>query len=233
MKRIVKLLFGSALLVGAILAGALFAIPMLVSAHGTQTTVNTAGTPNSNTYCVQYQQDLASKLNVSVQTLQQDRKTALEDELSQLVKDGKLTQNQANTLKTRIESHPNCSGKGTPYTQFVVRQFTSEYRTDILNSVASDLHISESTLVQQLQSGKSLAQVAKGYNVTLSQLHTDVLNAVKSAASKAVSAGNLTQTQANDLNTFLQKHPHFVDHILVHHVGKHTSSTTKTTTTGK
>ena len=231
MKRLTKILVGSALLVCAMLVGAFFAIPLLASAHSSQSTTNAAGTPNSNTYCVQYQQDLANKLHVSVQTLQQDRKAAFEDELNQLVKDGKLTQNQANAIKSRIESRPNCAGKSNHYENIAFRSFLGKYRSDILTSVAGDLHISKTTLAQEIKSGKSLTQIAKEHNVTLTQLHTDILNAVKSAESKAVSAKDLTQTQANDLNTLVQSHPDYVNHIFVHHVGKHTHSAKKTSTT--
>lgn len=214
MKRLTKILIGSAFLICAMLFGAFFAVPLLASANGTQATANAAGTPNSNPYCVQYQQDLAGKLNVSVQTLQQDRKAAFEDELNQLVKAGKLTQNQANAIKARVESRPNCAGNGNRYEKRAIRGFLGKYRSAILTSVAGDLHISQTTLIQELQSGKSLAQIAKQHNVTLAQLHTDVINAVKSAESKAISAGDLTQTQANDLNTFMQKHPGYVNRIL-------------------
>lgn len=231
MKKLTKILIGSALLVCAMLVGAFFAIPLLASAHGTQATTNAAGTPNSNTYCVQYQQDLAGKLNVSVQTLQQDRKAAFEDELNQIVKNGKLTQNQANTIKTRVESRPNCAGTGNRYENAAIRGFLGKYRSDIVASVASDLHISQTTLTQELHSGQSLAQIAKAHNVTLTQLHTDVFNAVKSAESKAIGAGDLTQAQANDLNTLMQNHPNYVNRILVHHFGKHTHSAKKSTTT--
>jgi hypothetical protein len=224
------------MLVCAILLGALFAVPLLVSAHSV-TASSTAGTPDSNTYCVQRQQDLAKKLNVSVQTLQQDNKAVAEDQLNQLVKDGKLTQTQANKIKARIESHPNCTGKGVPYQKLVNRLFFAKYRSDILTLVANDLHITKIALVQQLHSGKSLATIAKTHNVSLSQLRTDVLNAIKSAESKAVAAGTMTQTQANDLNTFSQNHPTYVTRILEHHAKTHSTqsktTTSKTTTTTK
>jgi hypothetical protein len=130
-----------------------------------------------------------------------------------------------------VESRPNCAGNGNRYEKTAIHSFLVKYRSTILTSVADDLHISQATLEQELQSGKSLAQIAKEHNVTLAQLDTDVINAVKSAESKAISAGDLTQTQANDLNTFMQKHPGYVNRILVHHSGKQTKSTTKKSTT--
>src|SRR5438309_9049055 len=111
MKKVFWIVGGSALLLGCILFGAFFARPLLASA---QTNQSNAATPTTttNAYCEQYLQDLAKRLGVSVSTLQQDSLAAKEDVLAQLVKDGKLTQTQANQLKQRLESHQACSGNG-------------------------------------------------------------------------------------------------------------------------
>ena len=97
MKKILLIGGGSALLLLCILFGAFFAGPLLAAARSGQTT--SASTPAAtNPYCQQYLQDLAKRLGVSVSTLQQDKLAAAEDVLAQLVKDGKLTQNQANQI---------------------------------------------------------------------------------------------------------------------------------------
>src|SRR5438093_1927241 len=96
-KRTIFIFGGVTLLLLAILIGAFFAGPLFALANVSQTT---AGTPTSTTnpYCEQYLQDLAHRLNVSVSTLQQDKLAAMEDVLNQLVKDGKLTQSQADAI---------------------------------------------------------------------------------------------------------------------------------------
>jgi hypothetical protein len=101
MKKILLIGGGSALLLLCILFGAFFAGPLLASARGGQPSA--AASTTTNQYCEQYLQDLANRLGVSVSTLQQDKLGAAEDVLAQLVKDGKLTQNEANQIKQRLE----------------------------------------------------------------------------------------------------------------------------------
>src|SRR6516162_3238345 len=113
MKKMLLIGGGSALLLLCILFGAFFAGPLFASARGGQMSSATSSAPTAtNPYCQQYLQDLANRLGVSVSTLQQAKLGAAEDVLAQLVKDGKLTQNQANQIKQRLESHKACSGNG-------------------------------------------------------------------------------------------------------------------------
>jgi hypothetical protein len=106
---------GSALLLLCLLFGAFFAGPLFASAGPTRTAPTpaptaTMPTATTNRYCQQYQQDLAKRLGVPVSTLQKNSLAASEDVLAQLVKDGKLTQSQANRIKSRIASHIACTG---------------------------------------------------------------------------------------------------------------------------
>ena len=120
MKKVLLIGGGSALLLLCLLFGAFFASPLFASAGPAKTaptttptaTTPTATTPTATTnrYCQQYQQDLAKRLGVPVSTLQKDSLAASEDVLAQLVKDGKLTQSQANRIRSRIASHIACTG---------------------------------------------------------------------------------------------------------------------------
>lgn len=228
MKKFLIIAAGSTALLLSILFGAFFAGPLLASASAKATTTTTAQ-PNAqpNAYCEQYQQDLAKRLGVTVSTLQQDRKGAFEDVLAQLVKDGKLTQAQADAIKQRVESHQACTGNHFVYRGLVIKQFLHKYGSDIISQVASGLHLSSDQLTSQLKAGKSLNEIAQAQNVSASALHTIVLNAVNSDVNKAVSAGDLTQAQGTDINQFLKNHPNYVDRILNREFGKnaHSSST--------
>ncbi len=110
MKKVLIIGGGSALLLLCLLLGAFFAGPLFASARSGPT--NTAPTPTAtpDPYCQQYQQDLAKRLGVPVSTLQKDSLAAGEDVVAQLVKDGKLTQDQANRIRSRMESHMACTG---------------------------------------------------------------------------------------------------------------------------
>ncbi len=225
MKKILFIGGGSALLLLAILFGAFFAGPLFASARGSQTsaTSTSTGTPAAtNPYCEQYLQDLAKRLGVSVSTLQQDKLAAAEDVLAQLVKDGKLTQKQADQIKQRLESHQACTGNGHRFLgRAIALQELRQYLPNIANQVAQGLHLTTDQLKAQLQSGKSLSDIASAQHVSSSQLHTLVTNAIQTAVNKAVSDGNLTQQQATDFMQLLQKHPEFLDRLLNGHFGHH------------
>lgn len=217
-KRTIFIFGGAALLLLAILFGAFFAGPLLAMANGSQTATGTP--PATNPYCKQYLQDLAQRLNVSVSTLQQDKLASIEDVLNQMVKDGKLTQSQANAIKQRLTSHRACSGNGVHWQRAIIHQFLAKYRSDLASGVAQGLHLSTNQLVTALKSGKSLNNIATSQHFTSAQLHTIVLNAAHDALNKAVSAGDLTQAQSGSISQFLQKHPQFLDHLLNQHYGK-------------
>jgi polyhydroxyalkanoate synthesis regulator phasin len=220
MKKILLIGGGSALLLLCILFGAFFAGPLLAGARSGQTT--SASTPAAtNPYCQQYLQDLAKRLGVPVSTLQQDKLAAAEDVLAQLVKDGKLTQNQANQIKQRLESHQACSGNGGGlWGRSVMMQSLKQYLPTVATQVAQGLHMNANQLTTQLQSGKSLSDIAKAQGVSSSQLQTIVTNAIQSAVNKAVSDGNLTQQQATNIMQKLQKNPAALNHLLNAHLGK-------------
>ena len=223
MKKILFIGGGSAVLLLCIL----FAGPLFASARGGQTTATAASTPAAtNPYCQQYLQDLAKRLGVSVSTLQKDKLASAEDVLAQLVKDGKLTQTQANQLKQRLESHQACSGNGRGlWGRGVMIQSLKQYLPSVASQVAQGLHLTANQLMTQLQSGKSLSDIATTQGVSSTQLQTLVTSAIQSAVNKAVSDGNLTQQQAASIKQMLQKNPAALNHLLNGHLGKLFKST--------
>lgn len=220
MKKVLVIAVGAALLLSAILFGAFFAGPLFASAQSTQSQSSAAGTPTAQTnqYCEQYLQDLARRLNISVTTLQQDKLSAREDVIAQMVKDGKLTQSQANAIIKQLESHQACTGNKGALGLHVVVSSLRQYLPQMESQVAQGLHVSTTQLQSDLKSGMSLAQIAKQQNVTAAQLTTIVQNAIQSAVNQAVHDGNLTQAQATSFTQYLQKHPGIVNHILTGHL---------------
>jgi polyhydroxyalkanoate synthesis regulator phasin len=226
MKKILLIGGGSVLLLLCILFGAFFAGPLLASARGGQTSATATSTPTgTNPYCQQYLQDLAKRLGVSVSALQQDKLGAAEDVLAQLVKDGKLTQNQANQIKQRLESHQACSGNGRGlWGRGVEIQALKQYLPGVATQVAQGLHMTVDQLKAQLQSGKSLSEIATAQGVSSAQLQTLVTNTIQSTVTKAVSDGNLTQQQATNIMQMLQKNSGVLNHLLNGHLGQHLKS---------
>ncbi len=222
MKKLLFIAGGSILLLLCVLFGAFFAGPLLASARSGQSTATAASTPaTTNPYCQQYLQDLANRLHVSVSTLQSDKLASAEDVLAQLVKDGKLTQAQANQIKQRLVSHQACTGKGKGlWGRGVILQSLKQYLPGLAADVANGLHMSSTDLMSQLQSGKSLSDIATAKGVSSAQLQTIVANAIQSAVDKAVSDGNLTQQQATTIIQMLQKNPNALNRLLNGHFGK-------------
>jgi len=218
-KKVLLIGGGSVLLLLSILFGAFFAGPLFASAHGTSS--QPSATPTTNPYCQQYLQELAQSLHVSVATLEQDKKTAKGDVLAQLLKDGKLNQAQADAISKRINAHQACSGKGKAWWDHgILRQTLKKYQTTLVSDIASGLHLSASQFQSDLQNGQTLAQVAKMQNISDSQLHTIVLNAVDNVLSQAQKAGDLTQSQVTTFTTYLRKHPRVINRWLHHTFAK-------------
>src|SRR5258708_14189828 len=173
MKKIFWIIGGSILLVGAITFGSYFAGPLLASAHTGQ---SNAGTPTPTTtpnpYCQQYLQDLAKRLGVSVSTLQQDSLAAGQDMLAQMVKDGKLTQSQANAIKQKVQSHQACTGRGNFLEWGAIYSSLRQYRPSIENQVPQGVHLTNAHLTTHLNNAHSLYHYSKAHFISQSQFRT-------------------------------------------------------------
>ena len=224
MKKMFLIGGGSALLFLCMMFGALFAGPLMASAHGTDSTTGT--TTSATTPCQLYQQNLASSLHVSTATLHQDQIAARKAVVAQEVKDGKLTQTQANTIDKRLDARQACSGKhkGDDLHKGILRQTLKSADSTLVSQIASGLHLSSSQLTSDLQNGQKLGQIAKAQKVTESQLHTIVLNAANSVLSQAQKAGTITATQQTRFSTYLKNHPKVVDKWIQHDFAKKKSS---------
>jgi hypothetical protein len=211
---------GSALLFLCMLFGAFFAGPLIASAHST--TPATSSTTTASTPCQQYQQDLANSLHISTSTLRQDQVSAREAVAAQEVKDGQLTQTQANAIDKRLESNQACSGKhqGIGLQKGILRQTLKASESTLLSQIASGLHLSTAQLQSDLQQRQTLNQIAKAQQVTESQLHTIVLNAADTALSQAQKAGTITSAQETRFTTYLKNHPGVVGRWLHHDFAK-------------
>jgi polyhydroxyalkanoate synthesis regulator phasin len=219
---------GSALLLLAILFSVFFTSPLLASARSSQTNANAASTPAAatptpNPYCQRYFQDLAKRLGVPVSTLQRDMLAAADDTLAQLVKDGQLTQKQANSIKQFLQSHQACTGI-YPVERGIILQSLKPYLNTVANQVALGLRMTPSQLKAQLQAGKHLSQLAAAQGVSSSQLNTTEVNAVQSAVNQAVHDGNLTQQQATTFMQYARQHPEVVNHMIEKYYGQTSSS---------
>jgi uncharacterized coiled-coil protein SlyX len=156
----------------------------------------------------QYLNDVAKRLNVTPAQLESALKGASLDQLQAAVKAGKLTQAQANALKQRIQQGP---AGGAPFIgpppPFGPRGFGVPgpfglHRALLFGpaaAVAKYLGLTEAQLVNQLQSGKSLADIAKAQGKTTAGLEQAITSGVKARLDKAVANKRITAAQEQKL----------------------------------
>jgi hypothetical protein len=154
-----------------------------------------------------YLNDLAKRLNVSPQTLQSAMKNAFLDQLNAAVAAGRLTQAQANAIKQRIEH--GAAGGPLPFTPGGIHGggFGGPGVAGLrgaLGTVASYLGLSQTQLLNDLRSGKSLAQIAGTQHKSVSGLESTITSAIKSDLDKAVSQKRITSSEENQILSTLR-----------------------------
>jgi polyhydroxyalkanoate synthesis regulator phasin len=194
-------------------AMAVMAVVMALSVCG----VAFAQTPNppaqstSPTPAQTFWQTLASKLNVTVEVLQQDVRDALKAVVAQLLKDGKLTQTQADSANTRIDKQlfdkgmfgPFSGGRGFGMERGGMGRGGFAGGNAEMDAAAAKLGMTTQDLMTELRAGKSLADVAKEKNISADDLKAAIIAAVTTQIDQAVKDGKLTQTQADQLKSKL------------------------------
>jgi uncharacterized protein YidB (DUF937 family) len=141
--------------------------------------------------------DAAKQLGVQPSQLSSALKKALENRIDAAVAAGQLTKAQGNELKQRIESNdfplvaPRLGHDGFDHHGFGYHGFPG------LDAAASYLGLSEDALHSQLESGKTLAQVAKDQGKSVDGLVAALKAELKQHLDGAVADGRLTKAQAD------------------------------------
>ena len=162
---------------------------------------------------------VAEHLGISPQELEDATKAAALDQVDQALEDGRITEEQAEELRSRIESGdfsrlfgPGFLGPG-PF----------ELRGDggpgdapgpgehhffpfggKLSGAAEYLGLTEDELREQLLAGKSLAEIAEAAGKSVDGLKQAILDVAKAALDEAVAGELLTQEQADSIYERLQ-----------------------------
>lgn len=167
--------------------------------------------------------DVAKRLNVSPAQLNSAVKGALIDRLNAAVKDGQLTQAQANKLKQRINRGGTAlpfffpgparafGPGGLPGPGGLLRGLPGPYHLRIqvrgagggLHAAATYLGLKPAQLMADLASGKSLAQVAKAQGKSVSGLEQELINKATKRLSKLESKGAITKAQEQKILSML------------------------------
>jgi hypothetical protein len=179
MKR--KLAIGGAVIAAAGLAGGAYA----------------AGSSSTNPRQT-FLDDVAKRLNISPTQLNKALKGAYQDQLDQAVKSGKLTQAQANKLRQRLAQRPLAPVGPWGFRHRGLLGHRG-LRAGVGHAAAKYLGLSETQLVAQLRSGKSLADIAGAQHKSVSGLEDALKAQIKARLDKAVAAKALTSAQEQQI----------------------------------
>ncbi len=169
--------------------------------------------PQADTYYNLYLQNLATNLGVSQGKLTSGMTQAAKDTIAQAVKDGKLTQAQADQLDTQIDNMAangiygyngfgHGPGMGGPGMGGPGRDgfgpgapISSTTMSNVETAVASKLGLTVAQMHTDFQNGQTIADLAQAANVNLADIKTIIINTIKPDLDAAVKAGNMTQAQ--------------------------------------
>ena len=127
---------------------------------------------------------------------------AINSTVDQAVKDGKLTQAQGDAIKSRYSSGLSGMTNGFPIFGFgggFGRMGMRGQQLITTADIASALGMSETDLNTALQSGKSIADIAKAQNKDLATVKGTLLADAKTKLDSEVANKTLTQAQADQL----------------------------------
>jgi hypothetical protein len=144
--------------------------------------------------------DAAKQLGIEPAKLSAALKTALKHRVDAAVEAGRLTKAQGDALKARIDSgrmplfpvggrHPQGFG----------------HHELKLDAASAYLGVSEEQLRTELESGKTLAQIATAHGKTAAGLVDALVAAARKKLDEAVAAGRLTRAEADSLLTGLEQ----------------------------
>ena len=142
--------------------------------------------------------DAAQRLNVTPSALSDALKKALEDRVDAAVAAGRITKAEGDELKQRIESSEFPLFFGHP-------GFGGPHFFGGLEAAASYLGTTEAALRSELESGKTLAQVAQEKGKSVDGLVQALYDEAKQHLDAAVSAGKLTQSQEDRILSDLKQ----------------------------
>lgn len=146
-----------------------------------------------------YLDALADNLGVSRDELDQALKGTALDMVDKAVADGKLTQDEADTIKERINSgdFPGM-GPGFGFGHGFEKGFGKGVHVGVkVDDLADFLGIDVATLHQNLQDGQSLAQIAEANGKTRDELKAHMTANAKERLEQAVADGDMTQDEAD------------------------------------
>ena len=154
--------------------------------------------------------DAAKRLDVTPQRLRDALGAAQDAQLDRAVKNGRLTQAQADELKERRRADGRVLGFGLRGRHGGRGPGGPGMRLggdgDVLAAVAKALGVSRDELHEQLHDGRSIADVAKAHGKDLDDVKAAAKAAVTKELARAVEDGRLTDAQRDRMVEHLDEH---------------------------
>jgi len=160
--------------------------------------------------------DAAKRLNVTPEALRGALGAAEDAQLDQQVKDGKLTQAQADAIKKRrADSGTVLGGPGGPGLRGGAPGVHPGFGGGLafklgsggaLDAAATALGLKREDLIAKLRDGKSIADVAKDQNKSLDDVKAAITDGVTKELAQAVTDKKLTSDQRDKILSELKDH---------------------------
>jgi hypothetical protein len=164
-------------------------VAVLAGAGGTYAATQKSGNDDRQAYL----NDVAKRLNVSPKELSSAFRGAFNDRLDKAVADGRITRSEANEIKKRVRERGGVPfpGPGGPG----VRHFGGGPLMVGIDAAAKYLDLTDAQLRGKLESGKSLAQVARDRHKSVDALKAAIKKAARGRLDKAVDDKRITKSQ--------------------------------------
>ena len=183
---------------------------LAVAGGGTAIAASQGDSPASS-----FLDSVAQHLGISPQELEDATKAAALDQVDQALEDGRITEEQAEALRSRIESGEapwlfgpglfGFRGHGGPDgLEDPGLEHHFPFLHEKLTPTAEYLGLTEAELFEQLREGKSLAEVAEAGGKSVQGLKQAILDGAKFALDEAVANERLRQAEADEIYERLQ-----------------------------
>jgi polyhydroxyalkanoate synthesis regulator phasin len=158
---------------------------------------------------------VARHLGISSQKLEDATKAAAVDQVDAALKEGKITQAQADELKARIQS-----GAFPPFAGPLLGPHSGHFHRggpplfgEKLSAAADYLGLTQAELRTQLSAGRSLADIAKARGKSVDGLKLAILDEAEKKLDQLVEDGELTRAEADEMLARMKSHiDDLVDH---------------------
>jgi hypothetical protein len=144
-------------------------------------------------------ESLAEHLGVSTDELEEAAKAAAIDQVDAALEDGRITEEQAEELKERIEEGDSPLFFGAPLFDGPDLHYGGPVFIERFDAAAEYLGLTEDELRERVNEGHSLAEIARAEGKSVDGLKEALLDEAEESLDQAVEDEELTRARANEI----------------------------------